>query len=425
MWAYIVRRILLTIPTVLGIVVLTFVLFGLVATDPARAYAGKNPSAATLRAIRARMGLDKPKWVNLGPTVQSIKVNSKGLRVETDVRHGLEEGGLVSISGLTPGYLDGNYKVTAIDAPTIFFVAPPAKFKLPAATTTPTTEATTSPSGIGAAPEDDASELLKNPGGRVRPVGLGKKIAAFFDSQFFDLLFFRFPKSMRFEESVWKLIAVKGPVSLTVQLPAFLITVALQLVVALYVAASRGKAIDYVVTVLTVVTLSVPAISVYLLLQWWLGARLEVFPLAGWKPGIYALQFAALPILATVMVTIGGGARFYRTVALDEINSDYIRTARAKGAPKRRVLLTHVLRNIMIPVITNTVTVLPFLVFGALILEQIFQIPGLGNLLVQAIFNQDRSIVMGVTYIISITYCVALLVNDILYTLVDPRVALK
>jgi peptide/nickel transport system permease protein len=322
MWSYIVRRILLTIPTVLGVVVLTFVLFSLLAKDPARAYAGKQPSETLLREIRHKMGVDKPRFANL---------------------QGARERGW----------------------------------------------------------------------------------RAFFDSQFFDLLLFRFPDSMRYEQSVWKLFATRGPVSLAIQLPAFLILTGLELIVALFVANRRGSKFDTTVTVIAVLGMSIPTLSIYLGAQWLFGAKLKVFPVAGWEQGFYAIQFAALPILCTIFSQLGYGARFYRTVVLDEINSDYVRTARAKGLPVREVLLTHVLRNVMIPVITQTVTALPFLLFGALILEAMFQIPGLGGLLVEAIFSQDRSVVMAVTYLTSIAYCIAVLVSDILYAVADPRVSLR
>lgn len=322
MWSYIVRRILLTIPTVLGIVLLTFVLFSLLSRDPARAYAGKQANETTLRAIRAKMGLDKPKFFN------------------------------------------------------------------PAA---------------------------------AKEKGAG----AFFDSQFFDLLFFRFPQSMRYEDSVWHLLKTKGPVSLAIQVPAFLILIGLELIIALFVANRRGRAPDLIVTFLAIIGMSIPALSIYMTLQWLFGEKLRVFPVAGWESGFYAIQFAALPILCVVVSQLGWGARFYRTVVLDELSSDYVRTARAKGVSGREVMLTHVLRNVMIPVITQTVAALPFLLLGALVLEHLFQIPGMGELIVQSIFNQDRSVVMGLVYLTSIAYCIALLLSDILYAMVDPRVSLR
>jgi peptide/nickel transport system permease protein len=210
-----------------------------------------------------------------------------------------------------------------------------------------------------------------------------------------------------------------------IQIPAFVILLGLELALALYVAFRRGKWPDYTVTFLAVLGMSVPALSIYILAQWTLGQGLEWFPVAGWESGFHAIHFAALPILLSVIMGMGGGVRFYRTVMLEEVNQDYVRTARAKGIAQREIMFTHVLRNAMIPVITSTVTALPGLVLGALLLERIFQIPGLGNLMVEAIGNNDRSVVMGMTYVLSIVYCVLLLVSDICYALVDPRVRLR
>lgn len=315
------------IPNVLGVLVLTFTLFSLVSQDPARAFAGRQASEESIRAIRAKMGLDKPRFLNLAAAARS---------------------------------------------PTI-----------------------------------------------------GQKLASLFNSQFFDLALFRFPQSMRFERPVWPIIAERAPVSLAIQLPAFVISVGLQLALALFVAARRGSRVDLAVTALCVVSLAVPSLAAYIFIQWLLGAKLPIFPVAGWDSGFYAIQYAALPILCSVLLSLGGGIRFFRTVTLEEINQDYVRTARSRGVSEHNILLVHVLRNVMIPVVTNTVTTLPLLIFGALILERQFQIPGLGGLLTDSIFAQDRSVVMAVTYLTGVLYCVALLVSDILYTIVDPRVSLR
>ncbi|MDB5289281.1 MAG: transporter, permease protein [Phycisphaerales bacterium] len=347
MLAYIVRKLLLNIPIVLGIVVITFLLFGVVARDPARAYAGKQKSDQQLAAIRHQMGLDKPKWINPAAAARTWR--------------------------------------------------PPEP--VPAAPNTPMAST---------------------------PRRFGKAVYAFLDTQFFDVLFFRFPQSMRYQESVWALMARKGPVSLAVQLPIFIIELGIQLAIALYAASRRGKAVDYLVTVISVLGMSVPVLSLYLGVQWLFGDKLHLFPVAGWNQGFfYALHFAALPIIASVIAGVGGGARFYRTVVLEEINTDYVRTARAKGVRGSEILLTHVFRNVLIPVVTNTVIVLPFLLTGALILESLFQIPGMGGLLVEAIHTQDRPVVMSFVYMTALAYCLMLVVTDIAYAVVDPRVRLQ
>jgi peptide/nickel transport system permease protein len=323
MWAYIVRRLLLAIPTVLGIMLLTFMLFSVVTKDPARLYAGKHATPQVLEAIRHQMGLDKPRWINFGEFKKSHQFGD------------------------------------------------------------------------------------------------------LFDAQFPDMLLFRFPDSMRYEESVWSIFVRKAPISFLIQLPIFIIELGGSLVLALLCAAWRGRPLDRTLTFLSVLGMSVPGLCVYLLAQRVFGAQLRIFPVAGWARGFAALQFAALPILVSAVSNLGGSTRFYRTVVLDEISGDYVRTARAKGVASGNVLMTHVLANVMIPVITSTVTALPLLFMGALFLERIFQIPGIGGLLVEAIENNDRPVVMFLVYITSIIYCLALVATDVCYALVDPRVSLR
>jgi peptide/nickel transport system permease protein len=180
------------------------------------------------------------------------------------------------------------------------------------------------------------------------------------------------------------------------------------------------------VTIVAVLMMSVPALSIYLGTQWYFGAYLKWFPVAGWAPSlILAIHFAALPILVSVFGGIGGGVRFYRTVALEEINADYVRTARSKGVGEGDVLLVHVFRNLLIPLITNTIVALPALLTGAIVLERTFQIPGFGGLLVDSIFGQDSPVIMAEVYLTSIAFAITLFLTDICYTLADPRVTLR
>lgn len=330
MATYIFRRLVLMIPTILGVLLLTFFLFSFVSPHPELAIAGKDRSPAKLAALREKMGLNKPRFIP-------------------------------SFAARTPAEIE---------------------------------------SGVSG-------------------------FRHYTDSQFLDLMLFRFPVSLRSGEPPLHMIIEKAPVSLAIQIPALLISLGLQLGLALLVVAHRGSLLDKMVSAAGVLSLAVSSVAAYIMLQWLLGYMMEWFPVAGWERGGEAVRFAALPILATVMLATGGGIRFYRTVVLEEINADYVRTARAKGVRPIDVLLIHVLRNVMIPTVTQTVSALPFLIFGALILERLFQIPGMGGMLVDAIFNQDRSVVMAVTYVTAILYCAALLVSDILYTWADPRVSLS
>ena len=406
MWAYIVRRILLTIPIVLGVVLITMVLFSYVSADPARAFAGRIASEAQLDAIRAEMGIDKPRWLKLDVPIRKADVVGQTVTLATASAHLLDAGDRVVVSGVGGGH-DGTFAVKEVKGPKILTYQSTAGN---AASTQPSSIAVTN----GAATLHDAS--------------LGGRIATAFDSQLFDILTFRIfaLKSMRYKQPIWEVIKEKGPASMKIQIPAFIIALGLQLALALYAASKRGRAQDYSITLLSVLILSVPSLTAYLFAQWAFGMRAGWFPVAGWEGGgLTWMRYAALPIFVSVFLMLGGGVRLYRTVMVDEIYADYVRTARAKGLGNRQVLFTHVLKNGLIPVITNTVTALPSLILGALLLERIFQIPGLGNFMVEALNNNDRTVVMGMTFALAIVYCLLVLVSDILYTLVNPQVSLK
>jgi len=149
---------------------------------------------------------------------------------------------------------------------------------------------------------------------------------------------------------------------------------------------------------------------------------LNLVPVSGYQPGVGSWRFILLPIVIGVVASVGSSTRFYRTIFLEEINKDYIRTARAKGLGEGTVLFKHGLKNAMIPILTSVVMTLPFLFMGSLIIESFFAIPGLGSFSIDAIHAQDFAIVRAMVYLGSVLYIVALLLTDISYTLVDPRV---
>mgnify|MGYP006311438561 FL=1 len=131
-----------------------------------------------------------------------------------------------------------------------------------------------------------------------------------------------------------------------------------------------------------------------------------------------------MPVLISVVAGTGVSVRFYRTVILDEINKDYVRTAQAKGVPLPTILFKHVLRNCMLPILTNLITMIPFLIMGSLLLERFFGIPGLGDLMLTSITSRDVPIITGLTFLTAVLYVLSLLATDILYALFDPRIRL-
>jgi len=214
-----------------------------------------------------------------------------------------------------------------------------------------------------------------------------------------------------------------GP-SLSLTIPMFLGTVIISVSLALVVAFLRGTAIDVLVVVICVAGMSIPFLSFILFGQYFLAFKWGLFPVFFW-PDLSPPQYVALPVLIGIVAGLGGNLRFYRTVMLDEMRSDYVRTAFAKGLAPGRVLFKHVLKNAMIPIITQVVLAIPFLFLGSLLLERFFGIPGLGYLMIEAIAARDFQVINAMTYIGAILFVIFNLITDICYSLVDPRISLE
>ncbi|MBX3666018.1 MAG: ABC transporter permease [Burkholderiales bacterium] len=210
--------------------------------------------------------------------------------------------------------------------------------------------------------------------------------------------------------------------SLAVQLPAFVIGLAVYISFALLMAFFRATYIDFWGVVLCVLMMSVSTLFYIIGGQFVFGKLWSLVPISGYDGGFEAVKFLVLPVLIGVVAGIGGSARWYRTIFLEEIGKDYVRTARAKGLSEPRVLFRHVLQNAMIPILTGVVVVIPLLFMGALITESFFGIPGLGSYTIDAIVQQDFAIVRAMVFLGSVLYIVGLILTDISYTLVDPRV---
>jgi peptide/nickel transport system permease protein len=327
MIAYVVRRILLAIPTVLGVCLLTFVIFNLVSPPEAvaRRHLGKNPTPEQVTAWIHGHGMDKPMFFNTE-------------RGEDGKRH-------------------------------------------------------------------------------------------LFESRFWnhmeELLLFRFPESDYLHERVSRLLATRILPSLSITVPAFLLSIFLVLPLSLFVSYYRGTYIDRTALLLCVVLMSVPTLVYIFVGQYAFAVLFRYFPVYGYDFGANAWKFVLLPVFLSVAAGLGGGIRFYRTVMLNEVRQDYVRTARAKGVSEEGVLFRHVLKNAMIPILTVTVLSIPFLITGSLLLEMYFGIPGMGNLMLNAITNQDYPVIRTLVYVYSLLYIGGTIATDITYALVDPRIAFK
>ena len=215
-----------------------------------------------------------------------------------------------------------------------------------------------------------------------------------------------------------------GP-SLSLTLPEFLLGILLGIGFSLFVAFFRETYIDRATVVLSVLGMSVSSLLYIIGGQYLIGKELRWFPISGFDPSWGVRQrFLALPVLVGLAAGLGASVRFYRTVFIEDIYKDYVRTARAKGAGEIRIMTRHVLPNAMIPILTNVVTEIPFLLMGSLLFEASFGIPGLGSLTVDAITGNDFATLRTMVFIGSLFFVVGQILTDISYTLVDPRVRL-
>lgn len=213
--------------------------------------------------------------------------------------------------------------------------------------------------------------------------------------------------------------------SLALTVPSFLLGIVTYLTFALILAFFRATYVDFVGVVLCVAAMSISGLFYIIGGQWLVSKIWHLVPISGFGFGLDAWRFVVLPVAIGILAGVGGAARLYRTIFLEEINKDYVRTARAKGMPERRVLLRHVLHNGLIPVLTNVVVAIPGLFIGSLVYESFFGIPGLGNYTIEAIQAQDFLVVRAMVFLGAFLYIVGLLLTDISYTIADPRVRLE
>ncbi len=212
-----------------------------------------------------------------------------------------------------------------------------------------------------------------------------------------------------------------GP-SLAIALPTFVLGLFVTVSFALMLAFFRASALDFWGVVLCVAMMSISGLFYIIGGQYLISKLWRLVPISGFAEGLDAWKFLILPVAIGVISGIGSSARWYRTIFLEEINKDYVRTARAKGLSEVAVLFRHVLRNAMIPILTGVVVVIPLLFMGSLLTESFFGIPGLGSYTIDAINAQDFAVVRAMVFIGSVLYIVGLILTDISYTFVDPRI---
>jgi peptide/nickel transport system permease protein len=248
--------------------------------------------------------------------------------------------------------------------------------------------------------------------------------------QYFDVVrsafTFDFGRSWSTKQEIFEMIKAGAIPSLTLSFPAFFLSTIFSIVIALFVSFYRGGVVDRLMVFICVAMMSISSLAYILFGQWFLAYYLGLFEISGYESGFpYFIPYVLLPIIIWVALSIGPDVRFYRTVVLDEIYQDYVRTARSKGLSERVILFKHVLKNAMIPIITYVLIKIPFLILGALLLESFFAIPGLGGITLNAINGSDFPVIKAMTILSSIAYILFSVITDVMYCLVDPRVRLQ
>ena len=312
MFAYILRRLWQMLPTMLGVVLLVFLLFNWVGGDPAYILAGKMSNAEQIANIRKQLGIDQPYYVQLWIFVKQI--------------------------------------VT-----------------------------------------------------------------------------FDFGNSWSTGEAVSHIITTRLGPSLTVLIPLTILETFFGVALALAIAFVRGSLTDRAVMIACTVGMSISILVYIIVFQYGFAYKLGLFPVQGWGDSFFEnlLRYSTLPILIGLAVSIAPTLRLYRTFVLDEVNQDYVRTARAKGLNERRIMWVHVLRNASIPIITHVMANLPALLIGAFLLERFFGIPGIGREVILAVERSDFPVIKAITVYVAAATMVFNLLTDLMYQAVDPRVQLK
>ncbi len=312
MAAYVIRRLLQMVPTLIGVVLLVFFLFKFFGGDPAQILGGLNATQQQIEAIRTELGLNRPVWYQLWIYLKGIVTLDWG-------------------------------------------------------------------------------------------------------------------SSWATQEAVSHIFRTRLPATLTVMLPILILDTLLALPVAMWVAYRRGTLGDRAIMIVATTALSVSFLVYIILGQYVFGFQLGWFPVQGWSDSTWTnlTTYVPLPVLLALLVGLAPQTRLYRTFFLDELGQDYVRTARAKGMTERTVLFRHVLRNAMIPILTNIGLALPGIFIGSFLIEVFFSIPGLGREVILAVNRSDYPVIQAVTVYLAMLTMLINLTVDILYKWVDPRVVLK
>jgi peptide/nickel transport system permease protein len=436
MLRYFLNRLFFSFFIIVGVMLLTFVLFNLAAGDPAAALLGKNPSAREIEDMRMELGSDKPiiygKWrrteaFSSGDFSRPRQVKNIAINGQSDYQAGylkLAPGGTVTFTRNfdienvnLQGEIyfrgaftaDGNEFIAENWQQTSVPIANAKNFSLQVRATGATLDLKTvnfyreQGSALNSQLLDTFRELVS------------------VKAEFPYISFFNFGKTLITREPVRKIIWRGLWPSLALMLPIFFGEIIIGIALALFATAYKDSLADRLTVLISIAGMSVSYLVFIIFGQWYLGYYFNFFPVWGWG----GLRFLALPVLIGICSGLGGGVRFYRTVFVNELNREYLRTATAKGCSKLTIYSKHLLRNAMIPIITRASASLPFLFTGSLLLERFFGIPGLGYAGLDALDNSDLQLLKALVVITALLFVAMNLFTDLAYAWFDPRIRLN
>jgi len=421
---YILKRIVQMVPTVVGVILLTFVLFNVVGGDLAAVALGKKVSLQSLEDFDEQRGLNKPLFFGTRSASRAYE--------DHDLSDGAGRWRAWTNAAWSSESATVEIQPNAEINPLAFDLKAGREYEW-----TLSYRGTGTLAGQPLDSKDWKKQKVRFQGSEnggfqtgvqsleIRALKLRKVVGNPFDSQLVfyikqlwsgDLGYSEF-----FKQPVAKLLADGIAPSLSLTVPIFFIGIVVSISLSLVCAFFRDTWVDRFLVLISVALMSINYLVYIVAGQYLLAYKFGAFPVWGYE----SWRYLVLPVIIGVISGLGANIRFYRTVMLDEMYKDYVRTAFAKGVSKPRVLFVHVLKNAMIPIITNVVIAIPFLYTGALLLESFFGIPGLGYLGINAIMSSDIDVVRALVLIGALLFVVANLLTDLCYAAVDPRVKLK
>ena len=440
MGRFLARRLLQSVFTVFGVMLVCFVLFRVMSGDISAAYTGQHSSYVDREVFMRKHKLDLPKLYNYArrfevvdhTTGENVLQAADALPKKTRVvaalglmlqQADMDEGDLPTLQGRLVNWaganspasdiLEGKLLLPKADAPLAIQITP-ADGQPITAVVVETDTCQSLIDAINTAPGND---------GRIEARLSSWSMGQLFNSQFFwhlqQCVTFS-GESFKTHERLTEIIGKRARYSLSITVPAMALGWLISMVISMLVAYYRGTWIDHTGVLLSVLGMCIPFLAYMIMGQW---LMFQVLPTYAWGLGNKVNVY--VPVVIAVGAGLGGQVRFYRTIFLNEFHQDYVRTARAKGVPLPAIMFKHVLKNSMLPILTNLVLTIPFLIMGSLLLEQFFGVPGLGDLMLDSITSRDVPIINALVFLTAIIYVVGLLLTDVLYALFDPRIRLK